>query len=287
MDETGGAHADIGPGAEGLGQLLAGPALRRFRSAARKAEPHRGEILAARQSITVVAEFLAWLADGGKTLADLAQSDLDRWLASPPTTRWRVHVFVAWAADTRRIKHVEMSGRRFGDRPRLGEPDRVAVIRRLLHDETVRLDLRVAGLLVLVLAQPGITLVRLTTAHVHLDPVRIRIGTDQAEIPPPFDGLVERLWHRRAAAALDPPPAAAWMFPGRMLGEPMSAKALRDALRPIGVPVRVSKNTAAAALVAELPAPLVSRVIGVHPSTASRWATETGTGWSAYPARRQ
>jgi hypothetical protein len=217
----------------------------------------------------------------GKRLMDLAQNDLDAWLASPPTTRWQVHGFIAWEADTRRIKHVHMPGRRFGQRPHLDGTERVAAMRRLLYDETLRLELRVAGLLVLLLAQPVTRIVRLATSDVEPDPVAIRVGNNRLEIPSPLDALVMRLSQRRAQT-----PGDSWLFPGRVLGEPVSANALRNALRSIGVPVRVCKNTALGALVAELPAPLVSQAIGIHPSTASRWATQLAADWCGYPARR-
>lgn len=63
---------------------------RRFRALSDQDQLRHGHILAARQAVTVAAQFLGWLAHRDRGLPRLTQADLDEWLSVPPTTRWHV-----------------------------------------------------------------------------------------------------------------------------------------------------------------------------------------------------
>jgi hypothetical protein len=264
--------------------FLAWNYLPRFRAAA-ESGLRFGEVLAARQSVTVAVEFLEWLAAGGRGLGDLRQGDLEEWLSAPPTTRWQVHAFVVWAVDSRLAKGVRMPAHHFGQREQLTQAMRVDLIRRLFYDDAAPLGVRVAGLLLLLYAQPVTAIVRLQTTDVRPGPhVLIRLGHDHVPVPRPFDRLLAELLAQTNTSSIWHP-ATRWLFPGRVPGQPVSAQALRVRLKALGVPVRAGKNSALAALVTELAAPLVAEAIGIHASTANRWASQNGAGWHRYARR--
>jgi hypothetical protein len=51
-------------------------------------------LMNAKQSTTVAITLLTWLAESGTLLADASQEDLDRWLATGPSTNGRVDAFL-------------------------------------------------------------------------------------------------------------------------------------------------------------------------------------------------
>jgi len=69
------------------------------------------------------------------------------------------------------------------------------VVRRLLHDDTVALEDRVAGSLVLLYAQPLSRIATMTTdqVHGHNDTVLVRLGRYELTAPEPLAGLLASL----------------------------------------------------------------------------------------------
>ncbi len=67
--------------------------------------------------------------------------------------------------------------------------------RRLLHDDTIKPEDRVAGLLVLLYAQGPAAISRLTLDQVHAGQqhVRLRLGREPVVLPEPLDALVLQL----------------------------------------------------------------------------------------------
>ncbi len=178
-----------------------------------------------------------------------------------------------------------MPAHHFGRREQLTQAMRVDLIRRLFFDDAAPLGVRAAGLLLLLYAQPVTAIVRLETTNVCTEPhVMIRLGHDHVPVPSPFDRLLAQLLARSSAHSVSQP-RERWLFPGRVPGHAVSAQALRVRLKALGVPNRAGKNSALAALVAELPAPLVADTIGIHASTANRWASQAGAGWHRYARR--
>ena len=170
----------------------------------------------------------------------------------------------------------------FGRLFQLSQAQRVDLIRRLFYDQALALDVRAAGLLVLLYAQPVTAIVRLSTTDVVVGPeVMIRLHDEYVPVPKPFDEVLARLAsraHEQHGGRVGP----RWLFVGRVPGRSRSAHALRVQLNTAGVPVQAGRNSALAALVAELPAALVADAVGIHPSTANRWASEAAVGWRSY-----
>jgi len=259
---------------------------RRFRALSEQGRLRQGHILSGRQSVTVAAQFLDWLSTRDQDLPRLRQCDLDAWLAEPPTTRWHVGALIGWAQETRRTRGVRMPNRAFGTRSRLSRHDQLELLGRLFHDDQLTLPVRITGALALLYANP-------VTATVQLCINDIRIDTEPAvRLGDGFIPLLDPLPHLIAAqidAATQPRgqghPSSQWLFPGGKPGHHVAAGHLHNGLRAAGVDIKASKNTAIAAMVTELPGPVVADALNLHPSTIDRWARSLAAPWQDYASR--
>jgi hypothetical protein len=75
-----------------------------------------------------------------------------------------------------------------------------------------------------------------------------------------------------------------WLFPGGAPARPLSTGRLILRLKALGVPARVSRNSALMDLAAELPAAVLSQLLGLHINTAARWTDEAGNTRPDYAA---
>ena len=96
----------------------------------------------------------------------------------------------------------------------------------------------------------------------------LRLGKIPAEMPPPLDGYVRAL-HDEAMATNTA--AERWLFPGRFPGQHLSRIRLTSRLQALGIRPRMARNTALVELASELPAVVVSRLLGIHQNTADAW----------------
>lgn len=58
-------------------------------------------------------------------------------------------------------------------------------------------------------------------------------------------------------------------------------------LRDLGLPLKAARNSALRQLVLDMPAAVAAQALGYSPITTERHATQSGTVWSSYPARRR
>jgi hypothetical protein len=160
--------------------------------------------------------------------------------------------------------------------------------RWLLHDDAVKPEDRVAGLLVLLYAQWPSTISRLTLDHVqHGDNhVRLRLGHEPIVLPEPLAGLVlELVATRRGHAALGDQGTSQWLFPGGQPGRPISADQLGERLRQLGLRPGQARSTALFALATNLPAAVLARLLGIHIAVAVAWQRACSGDWAAYAAQ--
>ncbi len=244
----------------------------------------------ARRALHAVTELLDGLAGHGRNLHTATQADLDNWFAHPSAQRWLTRPFLAWA---RQRNHLE---RRFQlpptpaqpAQPALDDPGRWATARRLVADDTLAVDDRIAGALVVLYGQPLARITQLTTNDIHPGgggAVTINLDGHTMPIHEPFANLIGQLPLRRSNGVTDQI-ASTWLFPGGHAGKHINPVVLGHRLRAIGIEPRNMRNSARAQLVAEIPAAVLGNLIGISPSTASRWATLTNTNWTAYAASR-
>jgi hypothetical protein len=245
----------------------------------------------ARTLIRVAADLLAWLAQRDLTLADLQQEHVDYWLAQGSTQRARIRIFLAWAARrgiTRRLTVPAPTTRRHVDP--LDPHERMRLLRRLLDDESLDLQDRVAGCLVLLFAQPISRLVLLTKNDIHESKGQlfIRLGREPLMLPEPLATLARQLTQRESAPASTgvKPDSSPWLFPGLRLDTPLHEEAMRRRLRRLGITGRAARNAAAQQLAKTLPAAVLADMLGVHETTAEDWTQLAGHDWAPYAASR-
>lgn len=258
-----------------------------FRRARRKAERDQlteGGAKWARSRVRHALRFLMWLEDHDIDLGDLRQEDVDLWFASGPTTRHLATPFLSWAAGRRLVPPIEVPARQVRNAVEAVDDDeRWEVVSRLLSGEETDVAVRVAGLFALLYGQHLSRVVRMRRTAVSQveGQVFVRFGADNVRLPPVFDMLVLRLLERRGKAAVH---SGDWLFSGGIPGRPMSVEAMRLRLADAGIVLRSARRAALLQLAAEIPAPVLADLLGVHPLTGVAWVRAARGDWAAYAA---
>lgn len=131
----------------------------------------------------------------------------------------------------------------------------------------------------LLFAQPLTRITAISTGQITTrdGTVTLLLGQTPLQLPPPLGTLISVLAADRTAGC-------PWLFPGGPAGQHLSAQQLMRRLRRLGIRAKPARNTAMMNLAAELPAIVLSRLLGLHPATASKWTGEAGAPRSAYAA---
>lgn len=263
--------------------------LARLRSRSAQGQRTQAAACRARDVIAEATGFLAWLREHDATLATCTQAQLDQWFSQRSGARLLLPSFLRWAADRRLFPGLEIPPARQDDPKHfLGHDDRWAIARRVLTDDQLCAQDRVAAALVLLYAQPLTKIAHLTRSDVHIQAqqVRLRLGRDEITLPPPLDELIQRLPQRpptgiaKSLAEADP-----WLFPGRRPGRPASPYQIARRLQDLGITTaRAARNTALLQLAAELPTTVLADLLGLHPGTAERWGAAADARWTRYAA---
>jgi hypothetical protein len=269
-------------------------ALRRLRRRAGSQHVTGGQAATVQRHIRAAITLLDWLTGRGLDLAGARQGDLDTWLASDHATHHgEAGNFVRWAR-RQKLTSLDFAATKWdGPTGVIDAEARWRHARRLLHDDTVKPEDRVAGLLLLLYAQGLAAISRLTLDHVDAGEqhVRLRLGREPIVLPEPLDALVLQLVaSRRGLAALGDQGNSRWLFPGGQPGQPISACQLGERLRKLELRPGPARSTALFGLAAELPAALLARLLGIHISVAVAWQRASSGDWTAYAAhysRRQ
>jgi hypothetical protein len=169
----------------------------------------------------------------------------------------------------------------------LEQDQRWDLVHQLLHDTDLDPTTRVAGLLVLLFGQPLTRIVRIRTDQITQSGhgVTLALGDTPVVLPPPLDELVVGLVQKRHGhAAIGRTGEHPWLFPGGTAGQPISSRQLMRRLQTVDIRSRPARNTTLMDLAAELPAVVLSRLLGIHINSATRWTREAGTPMSDYAA---
>jgi len=159
--------------------------------------------------------------------------------------------------------------------------------RWLLHDDGLKPEDRLAGLLVLLYAQRASAISRLTLGHVTAadGQIRIRLGREPVVLPEPLDVLALQVAAtRRGHAALGEDGTSAWLFPGGQPGQPVSPYQLGERLRQLGIRCGQARSAALFQLATDLPAAVLARMLGIHITVAVAWQRASAGDWAAYAA---
>ena len=147
--------------------------------------------------VRAAIELADWARRQGLTLGQCRQEHLDRWLAEGSSLTGQIAPFLSWAVRGGHTIKLEPGSRRSRSQVApIDDAERLALTSRLLHDDAIDLRDRVAGLLVLIYAQPLTRIVTLTVEDVLQAPgsgVQLRLGAVPVELPEPVSDLVGRL----------------------------------------------------------------------------------------------
>lgn len=235
--------------------------------------------------ITCATEFHRWLADHDRAPATCTQADLDRWhVEHLGHERQSLRPFLRWAMGTQRMPRLEVPKYQAAQGSPISQHHRLALLRRLLTDDTVVLRTRVAAVLMLLYAQPFTRIVRLTTDDILLedDQVLLRFGTPPTPVPKPFADLLLGLRDNRTNMRTATNPDSPWLFPGRRAGQPLHPHVLAAAVRDLDMPTTAARTAALRQLVLQAPAPVVAGMLGYHNKYTARLLAEAGGTWSRY-----
>jgi hypothetical protein len=266
--------------------------LRRVRSQARTRGNSRSSINYARSQVSVTLGFLKWIESQKLTLASVTQAEVDRWLAAGATSRRRLRDFLRWARRCHLVGDLHVPWQPDGEPANfLDEDEHLALLHRCINDSALPLDVRTAGALTLLYGMPVTRVAQLAHHDVEKreDGAYIRLAEHAIVLPPalarllaeqmrvPVSSVVERRTSRREDA---------WLFPGALAGRPVDGSNLSGKLLRYGVDVRSARNTALMTLASDLPAPILSKILGIHINTAVDWVSYVKRDWSSYIAAR-
>jgi hypothetical protein len=177
----------------------------------------------AADQIKYATTFLTWLDTRDRTLAFCRQSDIDAWYAeNAEYARAQVRTFLAWAMQSRQCsRSLSLPAGKISRQAPMAEEARLAALRRLLLDTDVPPLLRVAGLIVLLYAQPLTRIVQLTVDDLLRDgeTVFLRLGDPPSPVPEPVAALVLDYIAARDNMNTATNRDSRWLFPGRRAGQ--------------------------------------------------------------------
>ncbi|WP_159014317.1 hypothetical protein [Streptomyces sp. NRRL WC-3725] len=161
---------------------------------------------------------------------------------------------------------------------------RLAMLRRVLNDDSLPLRARVAAALVLLYAQPVSRIVRLTINDVTDDEttLTVQLADPPSPLPDPIADLMRAYIRSRQHLPYGSSRSSQWLFPGRQPGQPMNPVSLQVHLSEIGVPPQRGRASAIRHLVLQAPALVIAKALDYHDKTTTRLITEAGGTWSRY-----
>ena len=265
--------------------------LRRIRSMTTPETSARGPVHSAKQEITETIKFLEWLWETHqRTAATCTQQDIETWLATGPTTRKAIRTFIVFINNTGTNQRVAMGHYTAKTRPAITQEQRLAWLRELLTGTSESLPYRVAGVLLLLYAQPLVRVAKLRIEAVETNEtsgtMRITFGTHAVPVPPPFAELLREHLGSRPNLRTGSDDNNSWLFPGTRAGQPLHPNTIMDRLRSLGIDLRGARNTALDEHLTLSPPPLVADALGYSHQVAFLHADAAGDAWSRYVDRR-
>ena len=237
----------------------------------------------ARDQTDAAVRFLRYLSSRRRPLGSLSQPDVDEWFATSPNPMAAVD-FLSFAMANRRCPRLRLPQPKRHSSPgsplvRLRE-----IVARLLSDENLELCDRVAGLIVVLFAQPVTRVVTLQVSDVHEveGSLALDLGSDPVLLPELVAALVVRYLADRAHMNTVNT-TTTWLFPGGRAGAHMVAAQLTARLNRLGI-TKLERQGALTHLVSEVPAAVVAKATGYAPATTAARAAQAGTDWASYVA---
>ena len=244
---------------------------------------------AARSRITAAIAMLDHFSRHGATAATATQPLLESYIAARRSFPAHEYAFVGWLRSSGINRGIRIAA----------PPERVPSVTvdheerwrqagRLLNDDTIRPYVRVAGLFMVLFAQPLTRVLRMRTAQVALESdgkVFTTFAEVPIEMPPGVDSLIRGILANGSTGSYTKT-GTEWLFPGRNPGRAITGAALRLQLADLGISPIGSRQAAFFQLAGEVPAPVLAELIGVTPQNAAKWAALAARDWTGYIAQR-
>lgn len=263
--------------------------LRRYRRKSQRAPLNDGVLSRAKVEMRSAAAFLHSLTERDRTLETCGQADVDAWLAGDRADRYIARSFARFAMAQKLMPKVDFpASHRDGPTQPVSDSDRFQLAKRLLADQRISPRDRLAAILIAVFAQPVSRVARLTIDDVALDDQRvaIRFGETAVTLPQQIAEDARRLIAERGGALPATVRQSPWLFPGNPPSRPIGELALSRRMKRIGIQCKDERRAALLHLAGRLPAAILADLLGVHVSTATKWAEIAGRPWGDYPALR-
>lgn len=234
--------------------------------------------------------FLEWLDEQGLELGTLTQPHLDQWLTTTSQPDL-IRPFITWARRHHLVTDLTMAPKpRTQPEAFLDDEQRWEQLNRCVTDDTMPLDVRVTGALILLFGLPTARILHLTADNLRRNGDDTYLVLDQHPLllPPRLGKLLLTM----ADQARNPSAIARrhnphrFLFPGRVPGQPIVANTYGRRLAPYGIRPRESRNTALLTLAEDLPAVVIADFLGLHINTAVGWVRLAKRDWSTYLAAR-
>lgn len=246
-----------------------------------------------RAQIRAAIGFLAWLDTVETSVERIDQRHLDTYLSQNPAKLEPLTAFLRWIRDRGPGSVLALTARQsaFGPAKEFQEFEEYQnQLRRCLTDDSLPLDLRVAGALIRLYGMSLDHIVELTKDRFRRADERdayLTIDKHPVLLPPSLTRLIEQLIGQPVTRALLPAvEESPYLFPGKPPTRPRHTRSLRQSLADNRLPSLSARNTAMMTIIAELPPVVVSDLLGIHPGTAARWAQFAQSGWADYLAAR-
>ena len=234
-----------------------------------------------RRACVAVEKFLSWLDQQSLTVQSITQLDVERFGLLHSTARW-LPQFLSWSNEREARHPVRLPTRQQGaPTVELDDKTHRAIIARLLVDDGVPLDARVACLLVALFGQSATRVLRLEVHQVRRadDGVQVFFTDHPLLLPAPAAELVGQY-------LASPANGTRWLFPGRRPGSQRDVQYLVRHLAPLGGAVSQLQNSARFKLAEAAPAKVLADMLGLTVATFERYASLSSGTWGEYPALR-
>lgn len=278
------AHAEV------IDRFARWQLLRRLRLLAERDRVTRGGVQHARAAVLGAARFLAWLDEHDAALATATQAQLDDYLVRHPGRGPTLKMFLDWTHRSGLSPHLHIpAAERSLPQVTLSDQLRWQQVERLLHDDDIRLYVRIGGLFMLLFAQPLARICRMRPEQITEQSdgeVTVTFDTVPIPLPDPLDRLVLDQLARRGQASYASHPDR-WLFPGGLPGKHLVTENIRSQLVALGIQPSTARKAAMFQLAAEMPVPILAELLGLAPTTATRWAALSARDWSQYAAMRR
>ncbi|MEV5710650.1 hypothetical protein [Actinoallomurus sp. NPDC052274] len=181
-------------------------------------------------------------------------------------------------------KNVTVGFRTARRTPLLSQEQRLDWLRILVEQPVDTLSYRVAGMLLLLYAQPLVRIVRLEAeaATESAEGLFIKLGEGLAPVPEPFAAMLRAHLSNRPNLRTASGGRSPWLSPSTRPGRHLDAQSLMERLQGIGIELQAARNTALRELVRDVPAPIAARMLGYSDQVTHKHAAAAAVPWGAY-----